>query len=107
MISPNFHKYSGHLSQNTNRITECNQNGIEHRDTFGILIWLVWNWQVSLEYGLVELMNNRAIRYPPSDPHTSHIWNLSREELVSALPSGVVDTSVPPLVPQVRDQVTS
>lgn len=58
------------------------------------------NLKVSIEYGLAELMNSRAIRYPPRDPENSKVWNLSLEELFSALPSGVVDVSVPPVLPQ-------
>lgn len=64
---------------------------------------LLWEFQVSIEYGLAELMNSRAIRYPPRDPENSKVWNLSLEELFSALPSGVVDVSVPPVLPQVRN----
>jgi hypothetical protein len=63
----------------------------------------VFGGQVSVEYGLSELMNSRAIWYPPADPRNVELWNLPLDKLFSELPSGVVDVSVQPVFPKVRD----
>lgn len=57
--------------------------------------------QVSIEYGLAELMNKYAIRNPPQ-PQSTEPWHIPFEKLYSILPSGVVDTSVQSIVPKVR-----
>lgn len=56
--------------------------------------------QVSIEYGLAELMNNVAIRNPRK-PDSDEPWHLPFEKLYSILPNGVVDTSVHSILPQV------
>jgi hypothetical protein len=48
-------------------------------------------------------MNSRAIWYPPADPRNVELWNLPLDKLFSELPSGVVDVSVQPVFPKVRD----
>ena len=56
--------------------------------------------QVSIEYGLAELMNRVAIRNP-RQPQSTEPWHIPFEKLYSVLPSGVVDTSVQSIVPKV------
>lgn len=59
--------------------------------------------QVSIEYGLSELMNKVAIRNPRK-PDSTEPWHLPFEKLYSILPSGVVDTSVQSILHQVRNR---
>ncbi|KAG0616420.1 hypothetical protein M758_5G114000 [Ceratodon purpureus] len=61
------------------------------------------NLKVSIEYGLSELMNNRAIWYPPADPRNVEVWTLPLDKLFSELPSGVVDVSVQPVFPKLPE----
>jgi hypothetical protein len=56
--------------------------------------------QVSIEYGLAEVMNRVGIRNP-RQPDSSEPWHLPFEKLYSILPSGVVDTSVQSILPKV------
>ena len=66
----------------------------------GCICCYLWR-QVSIEYGLSELMNSRAIWYPPADPRNIEVWNLPLDELFRELPSGVVDVSVQPVFAKV------
>jgi len=54
--------------------------------------------KVSIEYGLCEVMNQFAIRTPPSSPDIS--WTLDRSELEAILPAGTMDHSVEPVWPE-------
>lgn len=66
-------------------------------------LWWLCGDQVSIEYGLAELMNNRAIRHPPKGVmETADVpWIMPLDELYALLPSGVLDTSVQPTIPNV------
>lgn len=46
--------------------------------------------QVSIEYGLCEMLNKEAIRINPKDGN----WGFKIQELESLLPNGTVDQSV-------------
>jgi broad specificity phosphatase PhoE len=55
--------------------------------------------KVSIDYGLSELMNGKAIRNPPRglvDSSTELHWTVPLEELHALLPTGSLDNSVQP-----------
>jgi hypothetical protein len=61
--------------------------------------------QVSIDYGLSELMNGKAIRNPPRglvDSSTELHWTVPLEELHALLPTGSLDNSVQPTLSAVN-----